>query len=82
MMISNIPLIGQSRSGLLNEISKGGFKLKKIDLEEVEHQKKEKILSKLEKTSGLLGSKVPSLGDIQGALAKLKKVDIDITNDK
>ena len=82
MMISNIPLIGQSRSGLLNEISKGGFKLKKIDLEEVEHQKKEKILSKLEKTGGLLGSKVPSLGDIQGALAKLKKVDIDITNDK
>ena len=82
IIISNIPLIGQSRSGLLNEISKGGFKLKKIDLEEVEHQKKEKILSKLEKTSGLLGSKVPSLGDIQGALAKLKKVDIDITNDK
>ena len=39
-------------------------------------------LSKLEKTGGLLGSKVPSLGDIQGALAKLKKVDIDITNDK
>ena len=82
IIISNIPLIGQSRSGLLNEISKGGFKLKKIDLEEVEHQKKEKILSKLEKTGGLLGSKVPSLGDIQGALAKLKKVDIDITNDK
>jgi hypothetical protein len=70
-----------SRLGLLNEISKGGFKLKKIDPEELEKQKKEQLLSKLEKNGGLLGNKVPSLGDIQGALAKLKKVNIDTTND-
>ena len=57
------------RANLLSEISQGGFKLKKID-------PKEKLLNKLQNNhpSGL---KVPSLMDIQGALAKLKKVDLD-----
>jgi hypothetical protein len=57
------------RVGLLNEISQGGFKLKKID-------PKEKLISKLS-TSIPGGIKVPSLGDIQNALARLKKVEID-----
>lgn len=58
-----------TRANLLSEISQGGFKLKKID-------PKEKLLNKLQNNhpSGL---KVPSLMDIQGALAKLKKVDLD-----
>ena len=59
----------QARANLLNEIASGGFKLKKID-------PKDKILNKLANTNPT-GMKVPSLADIQGALAKLKKVEID-----
>ena len=59
---------------LLNNINKGGFKLKKIDINENEKQKiKDKILNKINNN----GLKVPSLGDIQGALSKLKKIDLD-----
>lgn len=58
-----------SRVNLLNEISQGVFKLKKID-------PKDKIINKLQNNNPP-GLKVPSLMDIQGALAKLKKVDID-----
>jgi len=66
-------------AGLLTEISKGGFKLKKVDSEELARQAKEKLVSKL--TNNLPnGLKVPTLGDIQGALSKLKKVDIDTSN--
>jgi len=59
----------QTRASLLSTISSGGFKLKKVD-------PKEKMMDKVLKqnTSGL---KVPSLADIQGALARLKRVDID-----
>jgi len=70
-MLISLPFgVGNSaRAGLLNEISSGGFKLKKVD-------PKEKILAKLANNNPT-GMKVPSLMDIQGALAKLKKVDID-----
>jgi hypothetical protein len=57
------------RSNLLNLIAGGGFKLKKVD-------PKETLLAKLAKSSPG-GLKVPTLSDIQGALSKLKKVDID-----
>lgn len=58
-----------ARAGLLNAISSGEFKLKKVD-------PKEKILTKLANNNPT-GMKVPSLMDIQGALSRLKKVDID-----
>lgn len=65
-----------SRAGILNAINSGAFKLKKINQEVLENEKKDKILAKL--NTGLQGGKkVPSLMDIQGALAKLKKVVID-----
>jgi hypothetical protein len=59
----------QARAGLLSAIASGGFKLKKVD-------PKEKILTKLANNNPS-GMKVPSLMDIQGALARLKKVEID-----
>jgi hypothetical protein len=59
-----------SRAGLLNAINTGGFKLKKVDADQV---KKDKVLA----NTNPAGLKVPSLMDIQGALAKLKKVDLD-----
>ena len=63
---------------LLNNINKGGFKLKKVDINENENENekqkmKDKILNKINNN----GLKVPSLGDIQGALSKLKKIDLD-----
>jgi hypothetical protein len=61
-----------SRANLLNEISSGGFKLKKVD-------PKDKILSKLA-NSNPTGLKVPTLSDIQGALARLKRVELDCTD--
>ena len=69
MPIMNSGGNNQARANLLNEIASGGFKLKKID-------PKDKILNKLANTNPT-GMKVPSLADIQGALAKLKKVEID-----
>ena len=64
---------------LLKNISSGGFKLKKVDIDENENEKikqkmKDKILNTINNNNGL---KVPTLCDIQGALSKLKKVDID-----
>ena len=47
-------------------------------LEKVIFLPKEKILSKLANNNpNGINMKVPSLSDIQGALARLKKVDID-----
>jgi hypothetical protein len=59
-----------ARAGLLSAINTGGFKLKKVDANQLN---KDKILANTNPT----GLKVPSLMDIQGALAKLKKVEID-----
>jgi hypothetical protein len=64
---------------LLNNISNGGFKLKKVNMNENTNNNsntKDKIVSGLMK-SGSNMLKVPTLGDIQGALAKLKKVELD-----
>ena len=61
---------------LLNNINKGVFKLKKVDINENENQK-QKIKDKMLNTIHNNGLKVPSLGDIQGALSKLKKIDLD-----
>jgi hypothetical protein len=72
-----LPFKNGERVGLLNEISKGSFKLKKVDPEELARQTKEKIISKL---SSNMSIKVPSLGDIQNALSRLKKLDIDSSN--
>ena len=59
---------------LLNTINKCGFKLKKVDINENETRKmKDKVLNTIANN----GLKVPSLGDIQGALSKLKKIDLD-----
>jgi hypothetical protein len=70
--ISNISVNTTARVGLLNAINNSEFKLKKID-------PKDKILNKL-MNNNPSGMKVPSLMDIQGALAKLKKVDIDFND--
>ncbi len=59
-----------ARTGLLSVINAGGFKLKKVGANEI---KKDKILA----NTNPAGLKVPSLMDIQGALARLKKVDLD-----
>ena len=66
--------------GLLSSIGGigGGFKLKKVNLEENQEAKtKARLLVKV--NSGL---KVPSLNDIQGALSRLKKIEIDNDNDE
>jgi hypothetical protein len=58
-----------ARANLLSAIASGGFKLKKVD-------PKEKMMDKVLKQNPS-GLKVPSLADIQGALSRLKKIDID-----
>ena len=65
------------RTGLLNQINSGNFILKKVNKEQLELEKKQKILEKI--SSHTNGLKVPTLSDIQGALSRLKKVDIDET---
>ena len=69
---------------LLKNISGGGFKLKKVDINVNANADtdsvKEKMLSRLVKSSSN-GLKVPSLGDIQGALSRLKKVDLDLESE-
>lgn len=71
-----LPISNNSlRTGLLNQINGGNFTLKKINKEELELEKKQKMLEKL--SSQTNGLKVPTLSDIQGALSRLKKVDID-----
>ena len=70
--------------GLLNSINGisgiggSGFKLKKVNLEENQEEKtKARLLMKVN-----TGMKVPSLNDIQGALSRLKKIEIDNDNDE
>ena len=75
--------------GLLSSISRiggiggiggidSGFKLKKVNLQENQEEKtKAKLLMKVN-----TGMKVPSLNDIQGALSRLKKIEIDNDNDE
>ena len=61
---------------ILKNINSGGFKLKKVDIDENEKLKqknKDNILNKINSN----GLKVPTLCDIQGALSKLRKVEID-----
>ena len=67
----------KNRLNLLNDISNGNFKLKKATATIAVVDVKDKILSKLNTT----GLKVPSLMDIQGALSKLKKINLDSTSD-
>lgn len=62
-------------TGLLNQINGGNFTLKKVNKEQLELEKKQKILEKL--SSQTSGIKVPTLSDIQCALSRLKKVEID-----
>ena len=60
---------------LLKNINSGGFKLKKVDINENEIKKqniKDKILNNINNNL-----KVPTLCDIQGALSKLKKLNLD-----
>ena len=76
----NIGGLLSSISGIggIGGIGGGGFKLKKVNLEENQEEKtKAKLLMKV--NSGL---KVPSLDDIQGALSRLKKIEIDNDNDE
>ena len=61
---------------MLKNINSGGFSLKKVNIDENEKLKqknKDNILNKINSN----GLKVPTLCDIQGALSKLRKVEID-----
>jgi len=80
--LPNRPNMPNMQLDLLKNISGGGFKLKKVsdNLSINEDSTKEKILSKLVKSSSN-GLKVPSLGDIQGALSKLRKVDTNSSSE-
>ena len=62
--------------GLLNNIV-GGVKLKKVDITQQKQNIKDKILSNLNSNQ----LKVPSLNDIQGALARLKQIKFDKDDD-
>jgi hypothetical protein len=72
-MPPSVPGMNATRAGLLNAISAGEFKLKKVEVDPEEQIKAK--LNKLNANPG--GLKAPSLMDIQGALARLKKVEID-----
>ena len=73
----NIGDLLSSISGI-GGIGGGGFKLKKVNLEENQEEKtKAKLLMKVN-----TGMKVPSLNDIQGALSRLKKIEIDNDNEE
>jgi hypothetical protein len=65
---------------LLKNISLGGFKLKTVknnDNDNDNEKIKDKVLTKLMSNGTSNGLKVPTLNDIQGALSKLRKVEID-----
>lgn len=63
---------------LLKNISLGGFKLKTVKHNDNDNEKiKDKVLTKLMSNGTSNGLKVPTLNDIQGALSKLRKVEID-----
>ena len=70
---------------LLKNINLGGFKLKAVNTNNDDsngnNTHKDKILNKNSNNHNHKGLKVPTLGDIQGALSKLRKVDIDISNE-
>jgi hypothetical protein len=73
---------------LLKNIGIGGFKLKSIknhnddtgNTDNTENRQKEKNKN-MKNNINNNGLKVPTLNDIQGALSKLKKVDLDFTNE-
>ena len=63
---------------LLKNISLGGFKLKTVKNNDNDKDKiKDKLLTKIMNTGNSNRLKVPTLNDIQGALSKLRKVEID-----
>ena len=69
---------------LLNNIKSGEIKLKKVNTNDINKDKSndknnDKLLSSLSNNNKNL--KVPSLGDIQGALSKLKKINIENESD-
>ena len=75
---------------LLKNISNGAFKLKKVEKDENDNKDnkdntrkniKDKILNMVNNNTNNLGLKVPTLCDIQGALSKLRRVEIDTTTD-
>jgi len=74
------------KRNLLNEISSGGFKLKKVDLQNksanttISGNTKKDLVNKLVNNLPY-GLKVPSLEDIKGALNRLKKVKLDDVSD-
>jgi hypothetical protein len=77
---------GNDRKNLLNQISTGGFKLKKVDLQNTSANITTSGNTKKDLVNKLVnnlphGLKVPSLEDIQGALNRLKKVKLDDTCD-
>jgi len=74
------PSIKLNTLDLLKNINSGGFKLKKVDIDENEKEK-QKLKDKILNTVNSNGLKVPTLCDIQGALSKLKKIDLDISNE-
>jgi len=69
---------------LLKNISLGGFKLKSVKNNDNENNENEKQKDKIKEKLNKINSnslKVPSLNDIQGALSKLRKVEIDSNNE-
>jgi len=82
--IINIPNKSNIQLDLLKNISGGGFKLKKVtpvdNSVDNSNNVKDKIISRLA-NSGSNRLKVPSLGDIQSALSRLKKVDLDLDSE-
>lgn len=64
-------------SGILNAINSGEFKLKKPD---TTINSNIKLLEKINNQGNPNKLKVPSLNDIQSALARLRKIDMDISD--
>ena len=82
--LSGLPSLPIARPSIQLDLLKnitGGFKLKKVEKDKDDsnssQEMKDKILNKINKNNSN-GLKVPSLGDIQGALARLKKVELDV----
>ena len=73
-----MPIRPNLQLDLLKNISGGGFKLKKVDISKETESDKKSLSSIIKQSQSQKGLKVPSLNDIQGALARLKKIEIDI----
>jgi len=73
-----MPMRPNLQLDLLKNISGGGFKLKKVDISKETENDKKSLSSIIKQSQSQKGLKVPSLDDIQGALARLKKIEIDI----